>query len=119
MSRSFRRGRRDWWSVRFRPTPRPKPKPTVNTHAGVVHDIAQQEPVKECPLFVDCECGGTCTPESDYPVCDTCGVKGCVCEFCDECKVNVNPYEHFMEWNPASGAHISQPAITGIEKGVR
>lgn len=45
------------------------------------------------------------------PPCGTCGVSGCVCEWCDDCERDVNPYEHFSEWNPEGGAHVSDIAL--------
>lgn len=51
-------------------------------------------------------------------MCETCGVEGCVCEYCDQCGTNVNPYEHFLEWNPEGGLHISGVAMRGFERGV-
>lgn len=49
--------------------------------------------------------------EPPSPPCERCGVSGCVCEYCDDCERDVNPYTHFREWNPDSGAHVSDIAL--------
>ncbi len=54
----------------------------------------------------------------ERPVCETCGAEGCVCEWCDDCEANVNCYEHFLEWNPEGGVHISDVALRGFVEGV-
>lgn len=45
--------------------------------------------------------------------CETCAVKGCICEYCDECDKDVNPYEHFMDWNE-NGKHFSDVGLHGL-----
>jgi hypothetical protein len=49
--------------------------------------------------------------DQDFADCPTCDVPGCVCEWCDDCGTDVNPYIHFSEWNPAGGVHVSDGAI--------
>jgi hypothetical protein len=31
-----------------------------------------------------------------WPICMACGVAGCVCEWCDYCQRDVNPWAHFV-----------------------